>query len=156
MVTNNTPKNISLIKQKLTLPENCQNLSLVFYQQQKPSDFKEVLYAKEIIKVKSKIGPQYDFYSVSASRYGLRIPKNATHWCLAVLGAEPKVIYSVKIPDENVMQVIDYAQDKSVYFNRFKKNVKFLIGASQESMRNRTTKLKKANPKLKLISELIN
>lgn len=154
-MVNGTPKNIVVIKQKLSFPENCENLSLVFYEQKKSSDYKEVLYAKEITKVKSKFGSEYDFYSVSASRYGLRIPATATHWCLAVLGAEPKVVYSNKIPAEMTMQVIDYAENLSVYFNRFNKNVKFMIGVSQETMRKRV-RTKKPNPKLKLISELIN
>jgi hypothetical protein len=53
------------------------------------------------------------------------------------------------------MHVIDYAEDSSVYFNRFGKNVKFMIGASREKMRSRQSK-NKPNPKLKLISELLN
>lgn len=153
---NNNPKNILNIKQKLNLSENCENLSLVFYQQKKSSDFKEVLYAREIIRIKSRFGSEYDFHSVNSSRYGVRIPANATHWCLAVLGAEPQVLYSSTIPSEMTMQVVDYAAGRSIYFNRFNKNVKFLIGVSHEVMRARMKSRKKQNPKLKLISELIN
>jgi hypothetical protein len=154
-MNSNTPKNIIVTKTKIDIPLNCDDLSLVFYKQTKSSDPKEVLYAREVIKVKSKFGPQYDFYSVSSSRYGVRIPKTATHWCIAFLGTEPKALYSAKIPDEMTMHVIDYAEDSSVYFNRFGKNVKFMIGASREKMRSRQSK-NKPNPKLKLISELLN
>lgn len=154
-VVSNTPKNRIIIKQEINLPKDCENLSLVFYKQKKSSDLKEVLYAREINKVKSKYGPQYDFYSATSSRYGIRIPQETTHWCLAVLGSDPKVLYSSKIPAEMTNQIIDYAKDSSIYFNRFGKNVKFMIGVSVEFMRNRN-KTENTNPKLKLISELIN
>lgn len=157
-MSNNLPKTVTSIKKDVNIPEKCENLSLVFYKQTKPSDNKEVIYAKEINLVKSKFGEKYDFYSVKSGMYGIRIPSQATHWCIAILGAQPQVLYTSKVPAEMSVQIINYAEGRAMYFNRFRKNAKFMIGLSQEAMKSRSgsKKVKKVNEKLKLISDLLN
>jgi len=157
-MSNNLPKTVTSIKKDVNIPEKCENLSLVFYKQTKPSDNKEVIYAKEINLVKSKFGEKYDFYSVKSGMYGIRIPSQATHWCIAILGAQPQVLHTSKIPAEMSVQIINYAEGRAMYFNRFRKNAKFMIGLSQEAMKSRSgsKKVKKVNEKLKLISDLLN
>jgi len=157
-MSSNLPKTVISIKKDVNIPEKCENLSLVFYKQIKPSDNKEVIYAKEINLVKSKLGEKYDFYSVKSGMYGIRIPSQSTHWCIAILGAQPQVLYTSKVPAEMSVQIVNYAEGRAMYFNRFQKNAKFMIGLSQEAMKNRSgsKKVKKVNEKLKLISDLLN
>jgi len=157
-MSSNLPKTVTVTKKDVNIPEKCENLSLVFYKQIKPSDNKEVIYAKEINLVKSKFGEKFDFYSVKSGMYGIRIPSQATHWCIAILGAQPQVLYTSKIPAEMNVQIINYAEGRAIYFNRFKKNAKFVIGLSQEAMKFRSysKKSNKTNEKLKLISDLLN
>jgi len=157
-MSSNQPKTVIATKKDVNIPEKCENLSLVFYKQVKSSDNKEVIYAKEVSLVKSKFGEDYDFYSVKAGMYGIRIPSQATHWCIAILGAQPQVLYTSKVPAEMSVQIVNYAEGRAIYFNRFRKNAQFLIGLSQEAMKRRSNSknVKKVNEKLKLISDLLN
>ena len=142
---------------KIDFPQDMENLSFVLYSQPKAGDQKEVLYVRPIEKIRS---PKYDtdFYAVKSSKYGIRINPEATHWCIAVLGANPKVLFESRIPEEMTNQIIDYTKDKAVYFNRFSKNCKFTIGMSKAAF-NRAKpaiKAKKKTKKHQLISGLIN
>jgi len=157
-MSSNLPKKVITTKKDVDIPEKCENLSLVFYKQTKPSDNKEVIYAKEINLVKSKFGEDYDFYSVKSGMYGIRIPSQATHWCIAILGAQPQVLYASKVPAEMSVQIVNYAEGRAMYFNRFQKNAKFMIGLSREAMKRklRSKNAEKVNEKVKLISDLLN
>lgn len=157
-MSSNQPKTVIVTKKDVDIPDKCENMSLVFYKQAKPSDNKEVIYAKEISLVKSKFGEDYNFYSVKSGMYGIRIPSQATHWCIAILGAQPQVLYTSKVPAEMSVQIVNYVEGRAIYFNRFQKNAKFMIGLSQEAMKRRSNSknVKKVNEKLKLISDLLN
>lgn len=142
---------------KIDFPKNMENLSFVLYKQPKTSDQKEVLYVRSIEKIKS---PKYnnDFYGVKSSKYGIRIHSQATHWCIAVLGANPKVLFESRIPDEMTNQIIDYTEDNAVYFNRFSKNCRFTIGMSKAAFNKikSTEKSEKQTKQHQLITGLIN
>ena len=72
----------------------------------KKNSVKEVLWFKLIQPAKNKNGELLNFYAVPSSKYGIRIPKGATNWCLAVLGGEKAEVLLI----EPFLKDIDYKQ----------------------------------------------
>lgn len=137
----------------IAFPSNWENSYLIFYNFNSES-VKEVLYFKSITEATNKSGAALGFYGVKASAYGIRVPANATHWCLAILGGSaPIIIMEHPIADSMTQNEYPLNQDVSVFFNRYSKNVKFMIGSSNYSRSK--TKVKDL-PNYDIINNLLN
>jgi len=143
------PKNINI-------PKNFENTYLIFYSMKKNS-VKEVLWFKLIQPAKNKNGELLNFYAVPSSKYGIRIPKTATHWCIAVLGGEKAdVLLEDKISEPMIKNEYHLFDETYVHMHRYAANCKFMIGSSSEVYRKRKPKNKVQSEALNRISELLN
>ena len=139
---------------KINAPKNFENTYLIFYTMKKNS-IKEVLWFKLIQPAKNKNGELLNFYAVPSSKYGIRIPKGATNWCLAVLGGEKaEVLLEDAISEPMARNEYHLCDDIYVHMHRFKANCKFMIGSSSDVYRKRKKNIQ--SEELIRISELLN
>jgi len=140
---------------KIIIPKNFENTFLIFYHLLE-NDTKDVLWFKSIKKAQKSNGEELSFYAVPASKYGIRIPKDATHWCLAILGGEKAdILVEDEIGSPMTKSEYHLVDDVYVHFNRYSKNVKFMIGmSSEEYSKNKSKALNQSE--LKVITNLIN
>ena len=139
---------------KINAPKNFENTYLIFYTMKKNS-IKEVLWFKLIQPAKNKNGELLNFYAVPSSKYGIRIPKGATNWCLAVLGGEKaEVLLEDAISEPMARNEYHLCDDIYVHMHRFKANCKFMIGSSSDVYRKRKKNIQ--SEELTRISELLN
>ena len=128
---------------KKNIPQNFENTHLIFYELLADGT-KDVVWFKAVTQAKTKDGELLNFYAVPASKFGIRIPKNATHWCLAVLGGKKADVLLEDIISEPMTKNEYHLFDNIyVHFNRFNKNVKFMIGMSSEAYGKLNAKSKK-------------
>ena len=142
---------------KKAIPKNFENTYLIFYNILEDGT-KDVLWFKSIQKAKNKDGDFLSFFAVPSSKYGIRIPKNATHWCLAILGGEKaNVLIDDSIAEPMTKNEYHLVDDIYVHFNRYEKNVKFMIGMSaEEYSKNKSKARNNINSELTKVSQLLN
>ena len=120
-----------MTNKKNTLPTDWNNCFLVFHGAPDENGFGDSLYARPLQGFNRKKnaninGP--DFYSIRASRYGIKVPALAVGWAIVYMeGSTVKTLVVGEIPEPMTKTIHELSDGRAIFIRRSEMNIFFTI-----------------------------
>jgi len=97
-----------------------------------------VHYMKPIKLIESPKGEEFNFLSVQASRFGVVVNNEATHWAICLMDDfNNEILYEGLIPENNTVHTMSISDVKEITLHRYVKYLKLSIGTKYSIRTNK-------------------
>lgn len=95
-------------------------------------------YYKPLVYFPGKGELQHHFYSVQASKFGIQVPTQATHWAVCLMDdLKNEILFEGSIPGTYEYMTMNISDTKEILVQRYDKYMRFTAGTKLSVRSNR-------------------